>query len=140
MGTMRVNIGNVPVFASAFDNGPVVGRIIESELTVAASSAEPMINLQWEIFHPDHGTAKLFDRLPSKAAWKCQKFYEAITGLTANELTDDDSNIDIDADSLVGAEAILILGEREFNGKTYKEPVPPFYAPITRTDLLDYEV
>lgn len=136
-----IDVSDVAAFASDFPDGPVEAEIKKAELKIAQSSGNPMIDLTLEIYHPQFGTAKLFDNLPHAFPRKVKAFWMALNELTEEEVQAN-PKFAIDVDSLVGAQLIVNLGtEEHYNqpGRMVKKVVNPFYFPITRRDVLSYE-
>lgn len=140
-----VDVSNVSANLSQFPSGVYPAQVKEAKLEIAQSSGEPMITLVWEIHHPDLGNATLRDNLPSKFPAKVKAFYQAVSGLTHEEMQDPANHqIEIDADELIGTQCLVQVGEREYTNKagekrTGKSVVGAWYFPADRTDLISYE-
>lgn len=134
-----VDISSVQAPIQEFPNGPVEAQVAKAELDVAKSSGNMMLRIEFEIYHPDHGTATLRDFLPVTFPAKVKAFWQALNDLTAEQMAEQ-PEVNIDPDEIVGSQLIIQLGEQEGNnGKLYKNVSSPWYYPLSRaTDLLDY--
>jgi len=143
--TIVFQLSETPTSSFDFPPGAYAARVLEAEARIAQSSGEPMLRLVWEVYHPDYGTAKLFDNVPSKNQWKATNFYAAWVGAeNPNDLVAQGQREgEVDPAALVGTEFIVHIGTRvadrgKYMGQEVRETVPPFYSPISRTDLLGY--
>ena len=135
-----VDISNIPANIQDFPAGAVEATILSAKMDVSKEKGNPLIRLEWEVYHPAVGTAILKnDTLPSAFPAKVKAFWQALNAFT-NEDMADQPEAQIDPDALVGAQLILQIGPKESsNGKVYTSVLTPWYYPITRTDVLSYE-
>jgi len=145
MAGLSVNLADVKTYASEFPNGTYSARILKADLEVSQNTGNPMIVLELEIYHPKLGSATMRDWLVPAFARKMKAFYQAINNFDAQELADSiarDAEPEINPSELVGAEVIVQVGEgtsKTDPTKVYKNIVAPFYFPITRMDLLNWQ-
>lgn len=142
--TMTVDLSKVGTPIQSFPNGVYHARVDEASLDIAESSGAPIINMQLTIYDEDLGEGQLRDSLPSKFPAKCKAFWQAVNGFSAEDMKrPENSNVEFDADALVGATLLVQLGEREGTNKKgektmYKQAVGAWYFPESRTDLIGY--
>lgn len=137
MATFRVDLSKATSNLSEWPNEFVEATVDDAKIDISKSSGEPMLVLELEVYHPDHGSAKIRDYLPSGFESKSKAFYQAFNRLS-NEEVNAETEIDIDPDNLTGGTVIVKLGEQEVNGKIYKRIDAPWYLADTRTDVLNY--
>lgn len=148
---MVVDLKNTSTRISEFPAGYYEAKVVKAEMAIAASSGDPMVNLQWEIHHPELGNAVLRDNLPYNFPDKVKSFW-----LAANEMTEQDFQqakaedpdsleVEINAPDLVGLEMVIQVGDVEGktngqpNGKMYKNVVGAWYFPASRAgDLVEW--
>lgn len=141
MAKMTFNAENVRQPLVSWPDGPVTATINAAELTTSKSSGEPMIVVEFEVFHPEYGTSTLRDYLPFAFGAKCTAFYQSFYRLNAQELkaemAENNGDLELDDQELVGGTMIVVLGDVENqDGKTYKNVVAPWYYSDDRDDVL----
>jgi len=154
MPGMVIDLTETSANVSNFPNGVYEAKVVEAEMTIAQSSGDPMVNLRWEIHHPDLGNAVIRDNLPFNFAEKVKAFW-----LSANDMTEQEfqqikstnpsqlKDVEINPPELIGIEMLVQVGEQEGrdkvtkqpNGKIYKNIVGSWYFPASRTDLLTWD-
>ena len=145
MAGMVIDVSGVTANLGQFPNGVYEARVTAAKLDIAQSSGEPVIKLEWEIYHPELGNATIRDTLPSKFPAKCKAFYQAVSDLSHEDMQDPShQQIELDPDELIGAECLVQLGEREGTAndgskRMYKSIVGSWYFPSSRQDLIGYE-
>lgn len=75
-----------------------------------SSNGNPMIKVQWTVTEGEYEGRKLFDNVPltAKAGFKVKQYAEVI-GL--------EEGAELDTDDFVGAEALLKVTQREYQGE-----------------------
>ncbi len=142
MATFRIDLSGATGDIRQFDDGNYQASIKEIKLDVS-SKGDPMLVIDWEVYHPRLGSATTRDWLVHTFPNKMKGFWLALNGITDSEL--EDESFDIDTDDLVGQTLIVVLGTQERtdkkgpNGETIysKTFVAPWYFPSNRVDLLD---
>lgn len=134
MATFSVDLSNLKTPIWQFPNGPIEATIVSAKVDVAASG-NPKLAIEWEVYHPEVGTATLYDNLPSVGFdAKVAAFWMALNELTPEDIQAS-PKIDIDPGGLRGAQMIVQLGEQERKdkpGTTRKSVVAPWYYPISK--------
>lgn len=137
--SMVFDFNDVSVGIKNFPNGPTEA-IVKMAKSDVSQTGNPVLRLEFEIYHPEYGTAILKDNISPKFKSKALAFWAAVNDMTLEELIG--TEVDVDPKGLKGAQLILQLGEKvsDFNGKTYKEVVDPFFFPLSRAaDLFGEE-
>jgi hypothetical protein len=135
MSSVQFDFAGVESNIREFPNGPVEA-IVKSAMSDVSRKGNPLIRLELEIHDPNVGTATLRDTLPQGFPAKAKAFWIAVNDFAPEEVAD--LKVDIDPDTLVGAQLIIELGEKESNldGKLYKQVSPPWYYPLSRAEEL----
>lgn len=144
MPSLTINLANVQGNIRSFPDGVYAARVTDAKLDVS-STGNPMIAMELEIHHPTLGSATIRDWLSAGFASKGQAFYQAVSGMTVQQLADQlarNPDIDIDPDDIIGAELLVNIADkpaRNDPSKVYKNVVEPFYFPFSRVDLLAWQ-
>lgn len=146
MAGFVVDISKVPSDLRNFPNGNAEATVKEAKLDVAKESGNPLVRMVLTLYHPSVGEVTMNDTLPIKFPAKIKSFWMAINDLTEQQALEA-PEVDLsEPGNLVGAQFIVAIGEQEgkdrqgnLTGRMYKTIVPPWYYPISRTDLLNYE-
>jgi hypothetical protein len=146
MPKLTFNAADVRQPLSTWPDGPVTASINSAVLETSKNSGEPMIVLELELFHPEHGYNTVKDWLPYAFPAKLAAFFQAFHHLSGEEfraeVAENEGELEIDDAELVGGTLIVVLGDVENNnGKTYKNIVAPWYFSDERDDVLpaDYQ-
>lgn len=141
-GTLVVDLSGVQCDIRDFPDGPVEATIKSAKYDISERSGQPMIVVQFEIFHPEVGSSEIRDFLVASFPRKIKGFWQALNNYSVEEMKEQ-ANVEIDPLTLEGAQLILVLGMREKQDKEgnkvmRKDIVAPWYYPAERTDLLPY--
>lgn len=144
MPTLSVNLADVPSDLASFPLGVYEAQVLSADLEIAKSSGNPMIVVNFEIHHPDLGTATIKDFLSPGFKSKIKAFWMAANGFTHEQARDalaQGADIELDPDEMVGTQLLVNIGEkaaRDGSGRMFKEVAPPFFFPSTRQDLVKW--
>ena len=146
---MIIDLTKTQTNISTFPDGMYEAKVVKAEMKIAKSSGDPMVDLNWEIHHPELGNAVLRDNLSYNFPDKVKSFW-----LAANEMTEQDfqqakaenpndlENVEINPEEMIGLEMVIQMGEVEGktngqpNGKMYKNVVGSWYFPASRAESL----
>lgn len=143
MASLTIDLSNAGGSIRDFPVGVYEAEVIKAELEVSKNTGNPMITVELEIHHPTMGSTTLRDWLPMSFPSKVKTFWMAANNFTpqdAAEALAKSSEVELDPTELVGIQLLVQIGERESvaDGKTYKGVVPPFYYPLSRSDLVNW--
>lgn len=136
MATFVVDVSQVEADIRSFPDGPVEATI-KTVTPDVSKKGNNMLVLEVELYHPAVGSVTTRDWLPSNFPAKVKAFWMAVNDFTEEQIAAD-PQLKIEPDELKGAQLIVHLGldEDKETKKVYKKIVPPWYYPISRTDLL----
>lgn len=145
--SLIIDLNDVKAFANEFPDGPIMARIDVAKLDIAKGSGAPMIVVDFEIYHPDHGTATIRDWIVASFPNKVRNLWIALNNFSTEEynqfMEESGGHLELTPETLHEAEFIINLGPKEYtDGKTGekrvgKEISPPWYYPASRVDLLE---
>lgn len=136
MATFKVDLSKAKANLSEWPNEFVEATVNDASVDVS-KAGNPMLKLEFEIYHPEYGTAVLYDTLPTNFEVKSKAFYQAFHRLSDEEIKEE-HEVELDPRELTGATMIVKLGEREYQGKMYKQSDNPWFLSDERTDVLNY--
>jgi len=130
-----VDLTDVKAPISSFPNGPVEATIVSAEADIAKSSGNTKLTVEFEVYHPDYGTARIFDTLPSVGfARKVAAFWMALNDWGPEDLAAS-PQVRIEGPELKNAQLVINLGEQERRdqpGRMRKAVVEPWYWSIAK--------
>jgi hypothetical protein len=144
MPSLTIDLSNAGGSIRDFPVGVYEAEVIKADLEVSKGTGNPMITLELEIHHPTMGSTTLRDWLPVSFPSKVKSFWVAAMNYTAQQAAEAlsrGSEVELDPAELVGVQILVQIGEKEStnDGKMYKGVVPPFYYPVSRNDLVNWD-
>lgn len=137
MNTFVVDVSNVAADIENFPNGPVEAEVLSAEWKTNDRSGASYLNIMYDIYHPNVGTARFWDSLYTTFPPKAKALFVAINDFSPEQAANL-SEIELVPEELPGERVILFLDDwyNEKTQKTRKTVGRPYYLPISRQEVL----